>query len=66
MTELNQTPPTQAEVDAALDPDVLSGAHIRALKKLDEKNVDMEDLEDIFEGFLTAYEAAKAPDPAWH
>lgn len=64
MSELNQTPPTQTEVDTLLDPDILSGKQITILKKIDEKNVDLEDLEDVFEGFLAAYEAAKAPDPA--
>lgn len=51
------TPPTKAEMDAALNPDVLSGAQIRALKKLDEKNVDTEDLEQAILGALATYEA---------
>lgn len=50
-------PPSQSEMDAALNPDVLSGAQIRALKKLDEKNVDTEDLEQAILGALATYEA---------
>ena len=52
MSELEKTPPTQSEVDALLDPDILSGRQIAVLKKMDEKNVDTGDLE-----------AAKATDP---
>lgn len=74
--ELNAvTPPTQAEMDAALDPDILSGAQIRAIKKLDEKNVDTDDLASAILGALATYEAvsdgvepsagtAPAPNPA--
>lgn len=64
MVELNQIPPTQTEVDGLLDPDILSDKQIAILKKIDEKNVDIEDLEGVLEGFLSAYEAAKAPGSA--
>ena len=57
MTE-TATPPTQAEMDAALDPEVLSNAQIRALKKLDEKNVDQEDLANALQTALAKYKAA--------
>ena len=50
------TPPTKAEMDAALNPDVLSGAQIKVLKTLDEKNVDTEDLEQAILGALATYE----------
>ena len=63
MSELEKTPPTQSEVDALLDPDILSGRQIAVLKKMDEKNVDTGDLEAALAGFLVAYEAAKATDP---
>ena len=59
MTEnLNTAIITQAEMDAALDPDVLSGAQIRALKKLDEKNLDTDDLAEILAAGLAAYQKA--------
>ncbi len=56
---INETgiPPSQSEMDAVLDPDVLSGAQIKVLKKLDEKNVDTEDLEQAILGALATYEA---------
>ena len=50
--------PTQAEMDATLNPDVLSGAQIRALKKLDEKNLDTEDFAEILAAGLAAYQKA--------
>lgn len=51
-------PPTQAEMDAALNPDDLSGAQIRALKKLDEKNLDTDDFAEILAAGLAAYHKA--------
>ena len=38
MNENPETVVTQAEMDAALNPEIFSGAELRALKKLDEKN----------------------------
>lgn len=61
MSEINETntPPTQAEMDDALNPDVFSGSQRKALKKMDEKNVDADDLSEALKGALTAYENAK-------
>lgn len=75
MSELDKTPPTPAEMDAVLDPEILAGAQIKALKKLDEKNVDTDDLATAILGALAKYEAvsdgvepsagtAPAPNPA--
>ena len=60
MNENPETVVTQAEMDAALNPEIFSGAELRALKKLDEKNVDAADLTAMLEMALIAYQRGKA------
>lgn len=58
-TELDTPAPSQAEIDALLNPDNMSGKQLEALRKMDEKNVDREDLGVLMAGMLDAYNAAK-------
>lgn len=62
MSELNKPTPTQADIDEHLDPETMSGAQRRALKAIDEKNLDKNDLATMLEGALDAYNTAKQPD----
>lgn len=55
MNENPESPVTQAAMDDALDPDVFSGAELRALKKLDEKNLDSGDFAEMLVVALAAY-----------
>ncbi len=59
MNENPVQPIEQSEMDAALNPENFSGAELRALKKLDEKNVDVADLTAMFELALLAYQRGK-------
>ena len=52
-------PPSQQQIDDLLNPDVLSGKQIEIMRKLDEKNLDREDMEEILRSFLASYNAAK-------
>lgn len=59
MSELDKLVPSQAEVDALLDPETLSGKQIAILRKLDEKNLDQDDLAILMQQMLDSYNAAK-------
>lgn len=60
MTENTINPPSDADIDKLLDPDVMSGRQIEALRKIDEKNVDHSDLKNFLLAFIEGYESAKA------
>lgn len=61
MSELGKETPSQSDIDELLNPDALSGRQIEVLRKLDEKNLDKEDLEEILSAFMTTYQQAKEP-----
>ena len=52
-------PLTQTEMDAVLNPNDLSGNEIKAMKALDDKNVDELEMEEALRQALIAYESAK-------
>lgn len=59
MSEFDKDAPTQEEVDDALNPDYFSGKQYEALKKMDEKNVDRNDLSTLFQRIRDKYRSAK-------
>ena len=59
MNENPETAVTQAEMDAALSPETFSGAERRALRAMDEKNVDHDDLANMLSLALAAYQRGK-------
>ena len=61
MSDPNETgtPPTQTEMDQALNEDVFSGSQRKALKKMAEKNVDADDMAKAFESAMESYTNAK-------
>ena len=52
-------PLTQTEMDAVLNPNDLSGNQIKAMKALDDKNIDELEMEAALRQALVAYESAK-------
>ena len=62
MSELNKPAPSQSDIDQHLDPDHMSGSQIKALKAIDEKNLDKDDLAELAKGMLDAYNTAKQSD----
>lgn len=58
-SELDKPAPSAEEVEALLNPDFMSGSQIKALKAMDEKNVDREDLAQLLAFFMSSYQSAK-------
>lgn len=59
MLNENNPPPTQAEIAARLNAEDLSGKHIAILRRMDEKNVDRDDLAALIALFIRVYNDAK-------